>query len=210
MLGRIYVLKSNETDKVYIGSTTKSLSERLRLHKKDYKRWLKDNYHYVSSFEIIQYSDAFIELLEQVDVEDKTELHKIEGRYIKDNMNCVNKRIAGRNKKQYLIDNIDKVKERKKRYYRDNKDKIIEQVKQYCDDNKEQLSEYGKQYYRDNKEQISEYKKRYWDDHKDKISEKRKQKVTCDCGSVVRKSEISRHRKTHKHLQYIQSLKENN
>ena len=216
MLGRIYVIKSNETDKVYIGSTIQSLSERFRCHKKDYKSWLNGDCHYVSSFEIIQYSDAFIELLEEVDVGDKTELHKIEGRYIKDNMNCVNKRVAGRDQKQYRIDNREQRKqyyqdnkeqilEKYKQYYQDNKEKLKEQAKQYRIDNKEQISEYEKQYRIDHKEQISEYKKQYRIDHKEQISEYKKQKVTCECGANVIRCHISRHRKSLKHKEYIES-----
>ena len=179
MLGKIYVIKSNETDKVYIGSTIQSLSDRLRKHKRDYKCWLRDNNHYVSSFEIVKFDDAFIELLEEVDVETIKELHKIEGDYIT-KMDCVNKRIAGRDMKQYYQDNIEELKEQKRRYYNDNKEQLLEQ------------------------------KKRYYKDNKYKIKERNKEKINCVCGSVISKSNIAIHRKSLKHKEHIEIKIERN
>ena len=41
--GRIYILRSLKTDKIYIGSTTKKLKYRLTEHLSDYKRYLDEN-----------------------------------------------------------------------------------------------------------------------------------------------------------------------
>ncbi len=57
----IYTIRSHQTNKYYIGSTTQSLSRRLTGHRKDYKRHLTNNDNeYTSSFEILQYSDYYI------------------------------------------------------------------------------------------------------------------------------------------------------
>ena len=98
MNGKIYAIKSNQTDKVYIGSTIRPLNRRLDGHKSDYKSYLNDKFSYVTSFEIVKFEDCFIELLEEVMCQDKIELHKIEGQYIKE-MKCVNKNIPGRTQK---------------------------------------------------------------------------------------------------------------
>ncbi len=37
---------------VYIGSTIENLQKRLKLHKKDYKNFLKNKHHYISSYKI--------------------------------------------------------------------------------------------------------------------------------------------------------------
>ena len=195
MIGRIYVIKSNETDKVYIGSTVKTIEQRLSGHKNNYKNFLKGIYHYVSSFEIVQYHDCYIQLLEEVNVENKQELYKIEGKYIKD-IDCVNQRVEGRSRKdymkEYLEDNKERIKERGKNYYQDNKEKILEKEKNYRDANKEKILEYKKNYYQENKVQILE---------------KMKVKMTCECGSIVRKSQIKRHNLTLKHKKYIDNIK---
>jgi len=61
-----------------------------------------------------------------------------------------------------------------------------------------------KEYYQDNKEIIKEYKKEYRENNKEKINEKHKeynkQKITCNCGSIIRIGGKARHLKTQKHL----------
>jgi hypothetical protein len=103
--GKIYTIRSHQTDKIYIGSTTQPLSERFRDHKKKFKYW-KDGRgsNYVSSYEILKYDDAYIELLEDCDCERKEQLHKREGALIRE-MDCVNKLIAGRTDKEYRTAN---------------------------------------------------------------------------------------------------------
>ncbi len=56
-----------------------------------------------------------------------------------------------------------------------------------------------KQYYIKHKEQITERHKQYYEIHKDKILAARKQKITCKCGCIVRKSDFPRHQRTKKH-----------
>jgi len=75
--------------------------------------------------------------------------------------------------------------------------------KQYHQDNREKISEQKKQYYQDNRDNIAEYHKQYYQDNRDEIAEQRKQKITCDiCGSIVRKSDILKHKKTKKCINY--------
>ena len=61
------------------------------------------------------------------------------------------------------------------------------------------------QYRDDNKEKILEQKKQYYIDNKDKILEQQKQKMTCDCGCIVNKGSITRHKKSKKHKKLMQS-----
>ena len=53
-------------------------------------------------------------------------------------------------KKQWYLDNKEKVKANQKKYYLNNKEKISTNGKQYRLDNKEKIAEYNKQYQRDN------------------------------------------------------------
>lgn len=107
---KIYAIKSFQTDKIYIGSTCERLRRRLYNHKSKYKQYLNSKFHFVYSFEIIKYPDAYIELLEKYPCNDKAELHKREGECIKEN-NCVNKNIAGRKKEEYYKErNLKKIK----------------------------------------------------------------------------------------------------
>ena len=93
---KIYSIKSFKTDKIYIGSTSTLLNQRLSKHKNNYKSWNEGKYHYVTSFEIIKHGDYYIELIENYPCKSKSELEKREGELIWQNDNTINKCIAGR------------------------------------------------------------------------------------------------------------------
>ena len=97
------------------------------------KRWLAGKYHKITSFEILKFEDAYIELIERHPCLCREELLKREGEIIRATENCVNKRIEGRTTKEYYRDNIDKIKQYEKEYYRDNIDKIKQQANQKHD-----------------------------------------------------------------------------
>ena len=111
--GKIYKLVSDSTGEVYFGSTTGPLAVRYAEHILCY---LKHSYGiskiYVSSSRIIMTEEYHIELVENFPCESKKELSKREGYYIK-TFPCVNMRVAGRTKKEYLEDPVvrDKVRE---------------------------------------------------------------------------------------------------
>lgn len=84
-LGKIYAIRSHQTDQIYIGSTTETLCRRFDKH----KSYIKEN-RYCSSCEILKYPDAYIELIELFPCSSKEELNKKEGEHIRAN-NCVNK-----------------------------------------------------------------------------------------------------------------------
>ena len=158
--GKIYTIRSHQTVGFYIGSTTQSLAVRFGGHKKDYKKYFKNNNKsYCSSYEILKFDDCYIELLENFSCESKDELLKREGEMIRLNIDVVvNKRIAGRTDKEWRIDNKEKIKE----YYETNK----EQLKQYRLENKESQKQYQKQYRLENKESQKQYQKQYYQNKK--------------------------------------------
>ena len=90
-------------------------------------------------------------------------------RWYIENNECVNKRIPGRTKKEYR---------------QANKEKIAKKRKQYNEKNKAKMSEKSKKYREKNKV---------------KIVPKRAEKETCECGAVVAKCNMLRHKKTKKH-----------
>ena len=184
--GKIYCLRSHQTEDIYIGSTTQQLSQRMTDHKKHYKGFLNKKYHYVSSYEIIKYTDAYIELICDCPCNSRNELHREEGKHIRNN-NCVNKRIAGRTIKEYLIDN---------------KEKINNYHIQYRTENKEKMKLRDKDYYEKNKEKILLQKKEYHQKNKDKLNKK----YNCECGGKYTHQSKARHFKTKKHIKYLESL----
>jgi len=235
--GKIYSIRSYQTDLIYIGSTTQPLSKRLSTHRGNFNCWKNNNYHFVTSFELLKYDDHYIELIENYPCNSKEELERREGELTREFANAVNKVIPGRTKKQYYKDNKECISEYQKQYHNNNKEQLLEKQKQYYEENKEQLLEYKKQYYEDNKEQIlekqkqyhnnnkehiSEYKKQYHNNNKEHISEYKKQyyednkqkitqKYECECGGHYIHCGEARHIKTKKHQKYItkKQLKDN-
>jgi len=135
-------------------------------HRSAYKLYLEGKGNNVSSYEVLQHGDAFIELLEEFPCANRVQLCKREGELIRAT-DCVNKNVAGRTRKQYRDDHKVGIKQ----YRKDNKDKI----KQYYQDNKIETSAYGKQYREDNKVKIARFQKQYRDDNKEQLDEKKKQ-----------------------------------
>ena len=113
--GKIYVLRSYQTDDVYIGSTTKRLCDRKSGHRVFYKRWINGKSRiYIASFKLSQFDDMYIELVENFPCNSKEELLKREGEVIRATPNCVNINIAGRTDKEYYQDNKEQLKAKNK------------------------------------------------------------------------------------------------
>ena len=72
---KIYALKSEQASKFYIGATTKRLCQRMAQHKQNYNKYVAKTLDYDCSFDILQYSDAQIQLLEAFECNNKDELN---------------------------------------------------------------------------------------------------------------------------------------
>jgi hypothetical protein len=111
-LGKIYIIKSPNTEQVYIGSTAqKLLSTRMAKH-----RWTAENIGNCSSKIVIDAGGAYIELIEKYGCADKTELNRREGQVAATYPTRSNKQMAGRTKKESnaINNNLPKVKAAKK------------------------------------------------------------------------------------------------
>jgi len=145
MKGYIYSIRSHQTKDIYIGSTEQKLSSRMSGHRRDYKCWLHNNkFHYVSSYEILKYSDAYIELITEVEFQNKPELRKIEGEHQR-KIDCVNKRISGNTNKEWCDANRKSINKSATKYYQKNKEKIYSQEnvckKKYHEKNRDSVTD---------------------------------------------------------------------
>ena len=127
--GKIYKLWCYETDEIYIGSTCDTLSRRLAKHKASYN---SSDRKCSSKILFEKSNNVIIELIESYPCENKMELNKKEGEYIR-KLDCINKVIAGRTNKEWKEDNkveiSEKKKEHNKKYYENNKKEIAEKMK---------------------------------------------------------------------------------
>jgi hypothetical protein len=119
-----YKITSTNTDKVYIGSTEKDINSRLKKHEKDYRNFKEGKYQNVTSFEILEYKDYKIELLENKICESKEERDTVECKYIVNTPNTVNKYLPGRTREQYYQDNKQELNEYQRQYRQENKEEI--------------------------------------------------------------------------------------
>jgi hypothetical protein len=176
--GKIYRLVCNKTGLQYIGSTTQRLSKRLYLHKNGFKRWKEGKCEtHVRSFDIIENDDYQIVLIELFPCETKEELLKRE-RYWIETLDCINVRIP----KQSL--------EERREYERIYREENADHYKEWREENRERLKIYDKERYVV---------------RRDKLLEKWSQEFNCQCGSVIRYGEKSRHFKTKKHQRWLES-----
>jgi hypothetical protein len=189
--GKIYALRSYQTDNVYYGSTTQPLSKRMGFHKAHYKQWQSGKFNYMTSFEIVKFDDCYIELFENYPCNSKSELERREGEIIRADDNATNRIIVGRTIKEWREDNADKLKQQRKQYYIENADKLKQQHKQYYIDNADIRKQYSKQYFTDNA---------------DKIKLHQTVKHECPCGGKHTTANKSIHSKTKKHTKYLETI----
>lgn len=170
---------------VYRGHTTGPLRKRLSQHRLRFKEWKEGKYHFVSSFEVLKHGPARIELVRVVSCLNKKEAHREEGKFIRELPTCVNILKNYANRAEHYNANKETIKAKAKAYHHANKETKLAKIKAYQNANKDTI--------------IAQKKKRY-EANRDTILAYKKEKVTCECGAVVGRGDITRHRNTHKHI----------
>lgn len=167
--GKIYRIISPSKNLVYYGSTIQTLNQRLAEHIKRYKYYNDVNYQkrkeYCKSYIVLECEDYKIELVEEYPCNNRQQLLRKEGEYMKNNT-CVNTSIAGRTDKEYYDDNREKLIQKTKDWYEENKQQKAEYDKKYREDNAEKKAEQARIYQANNKEKLKEYRKAYYEKHK--------------------------------------------
>jgi len=181
--GKIYKIIDNITGKVYFGSTIEpTIARRLATHISNFKTYKQGKSGICCSYELFENNDYTIILVELFPCDSKDELLMRE-RYWIDNNECVNKN------RPILF--VDEKQQYQQQYRQEHKEKAT----QYYQENKEEALQYRKQQYQEHKDEI----KQHYQEHKDEILEKHLQKITCECGKVICKGALTRHKKTKKH-----------
>lgn len=205
--GKVYKITSDNTTDVYIGSTTKELSQRLSGHKNAYKRFADNKTNYCLSFELVKHAHFEITLVEAVNVETKEELLKREGFHSMNTPNCINKKIAGRTMKEYYDANKAEILEYHKTYYAENKTEILETHKKYRTENKDKIVESKKEWFIANRDQVLEKNKAYREENKEDLQLKQKEICECECGLQYSRSNKSQHYKSALHKNKLELIK---
>ena len=186
---KIYKIVDNNYTKMYIGSTTQSLAERMAGHRRHYKHKKSTTSSLI--FDEFGVDNCKIELIENVACQSKDELRQREGFYIKNN-ECVNRVIPTRTQKEWRDANMEKIKEYRKNY-----------MPTYKIEHLDEFKERAKKYRQEHPDKVREQLQNWRKANKEKIAEKRKEMMTCECGSTLQKVEYTRHIKTVRHTNYI-------
>jgi hypothetical protein len=201
-IGHIYkIICLVDSKFCYIGSTFNTLNERFQQHRDSFIKWLKNErtgmscFPFYEKYGIEKFKIILIKSYEvcKTHCKDSKHLRAYETLWI-NKTKCCN-----------LLLPINYLKKQKiqwfnKEYFQNNKEAIYKQQKQYQQDNKEAISERNKQYRQDNKKKISEQKKQYRQNNKEEIAKKSAIKITCECGCILVKRSLTRHKKSKKHI----------
>lgn len=170
-------------DEIYIGSTTNNrLSERMSKHRNTFNYKDKYTHHYQTTafilFEKYGIENCIIELIENCPCNNKDELKKREGFFIRQ-FNCVNRNITDRTREEYR---------------QENKEKINQQVKEWCKKNKEKSRDIKKNWVLRNPEKVKEI-------YTKTNQKKNKEKWICEvCNKKMLNTSKYYHLKTTEHL----------
>jgi hypothetical protein len=142
----------------------------------------RENRNDCASKKLTELGEIKIILIENFPCESKEELLKRE-RFYFDSMDCLNKHrpITTETERKELMNKRDK---------------------KYKEKNREKINETGKKRYDRKKDEINARRRLYRLKNKDKI----KIKIICDCGAELNKYGLIKHKKTKKHITYINSL----
>ena len=188
MKGYIYRIIDNTNGNVYYGSTIKKyLCQRIASHKADYKRYLEGISRYTTSFDIIKNNDYKYEVVEENEFETKYDILQRERYYI-ENFECVNRIIPNRTEQEYRDTHKEQTSKKNKNYYETHKQEFVEKSKKYHKEN-----------YEKKKEQLKKKRKDSYEKNKEYL----KEKINCDCGAIVCRVSLTRHKKSKKHLDKI-------
>lgn len=198
--GCIYKIKHNDAyndDNIYIGSTC-NLIRRRNKHKQmcnspDLQEYNRNVYKYIrdnggwEQFVVLKISDY--------PCNSKSELNIEERRYLdlmKPKLNMIKPYVTEEEAKETIMKYIAEHKEEKREY-----------LKEWYKKNSETLKKKAKDYHNNNKDLIKARRENMSEEQRNKINIRGKEKIKCECGCIVSKGHLARHRRTEKHIELI-------
>ena len=182
-----------DNENIYVGSTTNFRGRKVKHREKYYDKNAKE-YNY-NVYQFIRENGGWDKwemiAVETYPCESKRQLEIRERFHIETLKSKLNQIIPTRTQKEYREENKELIKERKKKEYENNKEHIkARSLKNY----------YAKH------EENKERKKQYSQDNREKLSEHNKEKVSCECGCILSRNHLCRHRNTDKHKKKMEAL----
>ena len=188
---KIVCLDPNITD-LYVGSTT-NFTVRKYGHKNSCLN-VNNKHHNLYVYTFIRDNGGFenwqfVVVRRYNNIKTKEELLRKERKYIDKLKPTLNKHLPLQTPAEYYVKN---------------KEKIIEQVKEYRLENKEKVTEYQKEYFQKNKDGIRQKKKEYRETNEEQIKRYKNEKIECECGCLIGRSNLALHKQSKKHKQLME------
>ena len=180
--GKIYAVKNDITDDIYIGSTTMALSKRMAKHRSHAKT--KPDFLPLTKFmNEIGIEHFYIELVEDCPCINKEHLNKREGELIRE-LGTLNKRVEQRTPTE--------IAEQRREYREKHHDHFLECRREWAEKNREKLREQNRAQKAKDKDNIYERDKAW-----------KSTKIECPCGGKYTNCHKAEHLKCKKHQDYI-------
>ena len=217
----IYKIVCNDLNvkDLYVGSTT-NFVKRKQSHKNNCNCNENNDKHNLKIYKTIReiggWENWSMVEIEKYSCNDKNEAFSRERFWLEKLDAKLNTLIPTRTVKEYYEDNKEKLKEYHEKWYIQNKTEVLEKCKLYRENNMEKEHERCKLYRENNKEKVQERSKLYRENNIEKIKarkklyyennkEKLRERIECICGSVHCKADLSRHKKSLQHINFIKS-----
>lgn len=179
---------SDDIDLCYVGSTA-NWKERQRQHKSICNNENSKEYN-SKKYEIIRENGGW-ENFKMIQLGTSEQLNKRQAEQVEEEYRLELK--ANMNSQKCYLTEEQKIEQKKdcyKKYREENIDKILEYQQKYREENKE-------------------YQQNYYKENADKINEQTLEKVKCECGCMISKSNLLRHQKSPKHINLMKIKTEN-
>lgn len=212
----VYTISWTGSDDIYVGSTTQSLKHRRQRHLNQFKAGKQ--WPLYKRMRLGTWEDATFKAIHRCIVADYKHQLRVEQRFMDELKPNVNHARA------FNTPEITKIK--KADYYQANKDHLRDKGRQWYQANKERHAETRVRWHNANIDKVKAYQKKYKEDHADEqkaykaawyqankakqaaagkaryqankatVLARQKAKVTCECGKIMTKSSLIRHKKT--------------
>lgn len=207
--GKIYKLMNLMNDDIYIGSTCSPLKKRLNRHTNEATHQPCPVHRYYNN---LGWEHVKIVLIEEFPCESKMELERQERKWIEELKPTLNKNIPTRTQRERNLQ--PHIQQKNAEYRATHKERIKQVSKEYYKKNKEDLKAKNSQRRNMNKDEYNRNrrekramnrKEKQSSKTKEERYQQRQEKIQCECGCEVSKSNFARHSKSHLHQQWLQN-----
>ena len=195
------ICRNTNIKNIYVGHTT-DFKTREGCHKRVCNNSNDKNYN-LPLYKFIRENDGWdnfdMVLIETVSMENSLEARKRERELIEElnaEINYIKKPAVS----------LEEAKQRKKEWTKENEDHVKEYKHNWQIENRERLSEIRKQQYQDRREEILAKCKKYDEENIEERRAIRNRLCQCSCGDTYTYANKSRHQRTKKHQDYMNSI----